>query len=48
MLLVPHRIAAELPAAADRIVEREQAFIRWLRSPDFDPERLAEMRRARH
>ncbi|HZV51261.1 MAG TPA: RraA family protein [Candidatus Dormibacteraeota bacterium] len=48
VLLVPHRIAAELPAAADRIVEREQAFIRWLRSPDFDPERLAEMRRARH
>ncbi|HLH69509.1 MAG TPA: RraA family protein [Candidatus Dormibacteraeota bacterium] len=48
VLLVPHEIAAELPAAADRIIEREQAFIRWLRSPDFDPERLAEMRRARH
>jgi regulator of RNase E activity RraA len=48
VLLVPHEIAAELPAAADRVIEREQTFLRWVRSPDFDPERLAEMRRARH
>lgn len=48
VLLIPAEIAAELPAAADRIVEREQTFIRWLRSPDFDPARLAEMRRVRH
>jgi 4-hydroxy-4-methyl-2-oxoglutarate aldolase len=45
VLLVPHRIAADLPAAADAVVEREQTLIRWLRSPDFDPSRLAEMRR---
>jgi 4-hydroxy-4-methyl-2-oxoglutarate aldolase len=48
VLLVPREIAAELPAAADRVIEREQTFIRWVRSPGFDPDRLAEMRRARH
>ncbi len=48
VLLVPKEIAAELPAAADRIIEREQAFIGWLRSPDFDPAKVAEMRRIRH
>jgi len=48
VLLVPKEIAAELPAAADRVIEREQTFLRWVRSPDFDPDRLAEMRRARH
>jgi 4-hydroxy-4-methyl-2-oxoglutarate aldolase len=48
VLLVPREIAAELPAAADRVIEREQTFIRWVRSPDFDPDRLADMRRARH
>jgi 4-hydroxy-4-methyl-2-oxoglutarate aldolase len=48
VLLVPKQIAVELPAAADRIIEREQAFIRWVRSAEFDPDRLAEMRRARH
>jgi 4-hydroxy-4-methyl-2-oxoglutarate aldolase len=48
VLLVPREIAAELPAAADRVIDREQTFLRWVRSPDFDPERLAEMRRVRH
>jgi len=48
VLLIPAEIAAELPAAADRIVEREQEFIRWVRSAEFDPDRLAEMRRVRH
>jgi 4-hydroxy-4-methyl-2-oxoglutarate aldolase len=48
VLLIPKRIAAELPAAADRIIEREQEFIRWVRSAEFDPDRLAEMRRVRH
>ena len=48
VLLIPKDIAAELPAAADRIIEREQEFIRWVRSTDFDPDRLAEMRRVRH
>ena len=48
VLLVPAEIAAALPAAADAIIAREQTFIRWLRSPDFDPASLAEMRRVRH
>lgn len=48
VLLIPLEIAAELPAAADRLIEREQTFIRWLRSPDFDAARLAEMRSVKH
>jgi regulator of RNase E activity RraA len=48
VLLVPAEIAAELPAAADRVIEREQTLLRWVRSPEFDPDRLAEMRRVRH
>lgn len=48
VLLIPKEIAAELPAAADRVIEREQAFISWVRSPEFDPDRLAEMRGIRH
>ena len=47
VLKIPPEIAAELPAAADRVIETEQALLRWVRSDDFDPERLAEMR-ARH
>jgi 4-hydroxy-4-methyl-2-oxoglutarate aldolase len=48
VLLVPKDIAGELPAAADRVIEREQTFLRWGRSAAFDPDRLAEMRRVRH
>jgi regulator of RNase E activity RraA len=48
VLLIPKVIAAGLPAAADRIIEREQEFIRWVRSAEFDPDRLAEMRRVGH
>jgi 4-hydroxy-4-methyl-2-oxoglutarate aldolase len=48
VLLVPKDVAGELPAAADRVIEREQTFLRWVRSPEFDPDRLAEMRRVRH
>lgn len=47
VLKIPLDIAADLPAAADRVIENEQALLRWVRSDDFDPERLAEMR-ARH
>ena len=47
VLKIPLEIAAELPAAADRVTESEQALLRWVRSEDFDPDRLAEMR-ARH
>lgn len=48
VLLIPAEIAAELPAAADRVVAAEQEFIRWVRSPQFDPDKLPEMRRIRH
>jgi 4-hydroxy-4-methyl-2-oxoglutarate aldolase len=47
VLKIPLEIAAELPAAAERVNESEQALLRWVRSDDFDPDRLAEMR-ARH
>jgi 4-hydroxy-4-methyl-2-oxoglutarate aldolase len=48
VLLIPKDIAGELPAAADRIIEREQEFIRWVRSREFDADQLGEMRRVRH
>jgi regulator of RNase E activity RraA len=48
VLLIPADIAAELPRAADEIIEREQNLIRWVRSEDFSLDRLAEMRRVRH
>jgi regulator of RNase E activity RraA len=44
VLKIPSGIAAELPAAADRVIESEQALLRWVRSDDFDPDRLSEMR----
>jgi 4-hydroxy-4-methyl-2-oxoglutarate aldolase len=47
VLKIPLDIAAELPAAADRVIETEQTLLRWVRSDDFDADRLAEMR-ARH
>jgi 4-hydroxy-4-methyl-2-oxoglutarate aldolase len=47
VLLIPAEIAAELPAAADRVIATEQALLRWVRSDDFEPDRLPEMR-ARH
>ena len=48
VLAIPEEIAADLPAACDRVVEREQKLLRWIRSPEFDPAQLAEMRRVRH
>lgn len=47
VLKIPPQVAAELPGAADRVIEREQTLLRWVRSEEFDPDRLAEMR-ARH
>jgi regulator of RNase E activity RraA len=40
VLLIPAEIAAELPAAADRVIAAEQDFIGWIRSPEFDPAQL--------
>lgn len=48
VLLVPPQIAERLPEAADRIIAREQKLIGWIRSKDFDAERLEEMRRVDH
>src|ERR1700730_6180265 len=48
VLLIPIEIAAELPAAAERGITREQTFLRWVRSSDFDPDQLAERRRVEH
>jgi regulator of RNase E activity RraA len=42
VLLIPADIAAELPAAADRVIAAEQEFIRWVRSEQFDPDQLPE------
>jgi regulator of RNase E activity RraA len=47
VLLIPREIAAELPAAADRVIAAEQEFIGWLHSPDFDPDTIA-AHRPRH
>jgi regulator of RNase E activity RraA len=44
VLLIPAEIAAELPAAADRVIAAEQEFIGWVRSPEFDPAQLPERR----
>lgn len=42
VLLIPTEIAAELPAAADRVIAAEQEFIKWVRSEEFDPDLLPE------
>jgi regulator of RNase E activity RraA len=44
VLLIPAEIAAELPAAADRVIAAEQEYIGWVRSSEFAPELLAERR----
>ncbi|TMD55582.1 MAG: RraA family protein [Chloroflexi bacterium] len=48
VLLIPDGIAAQLPEAADKIIAREQKLVRWIRSKDFDPDRLDEMRNVEH
>jgi 4-hydroxy-4-methyl-2-oxoglutarate aldolase len=48
ILLIPHEIAERLPAAADKIIATEQKLIGWIRSRDFDPDRLDEMRKVEH
>jgi 4-hydroxy-4-methyl-2-oxoglutarate aldolase len=48
ILLIPHEIADRLPAAADKIIATEQKLIGWIRSDDFDPDKLDEMRKVQH
>ncbi|PKW14623.1 RraA family protein [Saccharopolyspora spinosa] len=38
VLLIPREIAADLPAAAERVIAREQNFLGWVKSPEFDPD----------
>ncbi|GAA0898075.1 RraA family protein [Pseudonocardia zijingensis] len=44
VLLVPAEIAAQLPAAADRLIAAEQEYIGWIRSDEFDPAQFPERR----
>ncbi|HLQ62933.1 MAG TPA: RraA family protein [Candidatus Acidoferrales bacterium] len=48
VLLVPREIAAELPAAAERVITGEQSLLSWVRSPEFDAAELIERRRVKH
>ena len=48
VLLIPNEVAERLPAAADKILTRERKLVDWIRSEDFDLERLEEMRRVEH
>jgi 4-hydroxy-4-methyl-2-oxoglutarate aldolase len=48
VLLVPLEIAAELPAAADRVIAAEQSLLSWVRSSDFNADELIERRRVKH
>jgi len=41
-------VAAELPAAAGRVIADEQALLKWVRSPDFNADELIERRRVKH
>jgi 4-hydroxy-4-methyl-2-oxoglutarate aldolase len=48
ILLIPADIAERVPEAADKIIAYEQKLIGWVRSKDFDPKQLDEMRRVEH
>jgi regulator of RNase E activity RraA len=48
VLLIPREIAAELPAAAERVISGEQSLLSWVRSPAFDADELIERRRVKH
>ena len=48
VLLIPREIAAELPAAAERVITAEQTLLSWVRSPEFDADELIERRRVKH
>jgi regulator of RNase E activity RraA len=44
VLSIPGEIAEQLPQAADDLISREQQLIAWVRSAEFDPTRIVEMR----
>jgi regulator of RNase E activity RraA len=48
VLSIPIQIAADLPAAAERVISSEQSLLTWVRSPDFDADEMIERRRVKH
>jgi regulator of RNase E activity RraA len=48
VLLIPHEIAADLPAAAEQVIAAEQDLLRWVRSSEFDADELIARRRVKH
>ena len=46
-LVIPSDSVADLPAAADALIEREQRLLAWVRSDEFDPNDIR-ARRAQH
>jgi regulator of RNase E activity RraA len=48
VLLIPHEIAGEVPAAAARVIAAEQGLLSWVRSSEFDADELIERRRVKH
>jgi regulator of RNase E activity RraA len=48
VLLIPREVAAELPAAAERVIAGEQVLLQWVRSSDFNADELIERRRVKH
>ena len=48
VLLIPREVAAELPAAAERVITAEQSLLKWVRSSDFDADELIGRRRVEH
>ena len=48
VLLIPREVAAELPAAAEQVINAEQTLLKWVRSSDFDADELIERRRVKH
>jgi len=48
VLLIPREVAAELAAAAERVISAEQTLLKWVRSSKFDADELIERRRVRH
>jgi regulator of RNase E activity RraA len=48
VLLIPREVAAELPAAAERVITSEQSLLSWVRSSEFDADELIERRRVKH
>jgi regulator of RNase E activity RraA len=48
VLLIPHEIATDLPAAAEQVTATEQDLLRWVRSSEFDADELIARRRVKH